>query len=118
MDARKTGALIRAAACAGAVMAGGSDILISTIDRYATELGLAFQIVDDILDVESTPEAIGKTPGKDAVAGKPSYPALFGLDASRRLAQECAGRARDILASSNISGRLPEIADWVIGRGN
>jgi geranylgeranyl diphosphate synthase type II len=118
MDARKTGALIRAAACAGAVMAGGSDAAVEIIDRFATELGLAFQIVDDILDVESTPETIGKTPGKDAGAGKPTYPALFGLDTSRRLARECVERARNLLAAAGIGGRLPEIADWVVGRVN
>jgi geranylgeranyl diphosphate synthase type II len=118
MDDRKTGALIRAAACAGAVMAGGTEPVVAAIDAYATELGLAFQIVDDILDVESTPETIGKTPGKDAHAGKPSYPALFGLETSRQLARQCVERAQGVLASSGVGGYLPEIAEWVVGRGN
>src|SRR5919107_1507902 len=63
------------------------------IERFASELGLAFQIVDDILDVEGASDALGKTAGKDAAAGKPTYPALFGLEASRRMAADCVARA-------------------------
>ena len=94
MHARKTGALITAAAVSGAIMAGASDVLVGTIRRYAVELGLAFQIVDDLLDVEGEAAALGKTAGKDAAAGKPTYPALFGLDESRRMAESCASKAR------------------------
>ena len=94
MHARKTGALIRASAVSGAIMAGAADDLVAAIDRYAAEIGLAFQIVDDILDVEGDPASLGKTAGKDAAGAKPTYPALFGLERSRDLAAEClAARA-------------------------
>ena len=116
MHERKTGALIRAAAVAGAIMGGSSDAAADAVDRYATHLGLAFQIVDDILDVEGAPEDIGKTAGKDAAAGKPTYPALFGLDESRRLAARSAADAKAALAAAGIGGRLREIADWVLRR--
>src|SRR5262249_17506951 len=83
MHARKTGAIIRAAAVSGAIMAGASDSVIASVDRFATEMGLAFQIVDDILDVEGSADALGKTAGKDAAGAKPTYPSLFGLERSR-----------------------------------
>ena len=98
MHARKTGALIRAAAAAGAVMAGAGDAQLTVIERFASELGLAFQIVDDILDVEGASQELGKTAGKDAAAGKPTYPALYGLETSRRMAAECIERALTALA--------------------
>jgi geranylgeranyl diphosphate synthase type II len=117
LHARKTGALIRAAAAAGAIMAGGSEPVIAAIDEYAAELGLAFQIVDDILDVEGDAAALGKTAGKDAAAGKPTYPALVGLDASRRLAHEAIERAEAALGRAGVPPeRLLGIARWVIGR--
>ncbi len=93
MHARKTGALIRAAAVAGAVMAGASRDTEAAVAAFATDLGLAFQIVDDVLDVEGTAADLGKTAGKDAASGKPTYPALFGLDRSKQLAREAVDRA-------------------------
>jgi geranylgeranyl pyrophosphate synthase len=117
MHARKTGALIRASAVSGAIMAGATDDLVTAVDRYATEVGLAFQIVDDILDVEGDPTALGKTTGKDAAGAKPTYPALFGLDRSRRLADECLQRAHASLADARLTeGWLGAIADWVVTR--
>jgi geranylgeranyl pyrophosphate synthase len=77
MHARKTGALIRASVAAGAVMGGATDQLFAALDQYGTEIGLAFQIVDDILDEEGSAESLGKTAGKDRAAGKPTYPAFF-----------------------------------------
>jgi geranylgeranyl diphosphate synthase, type II len=119
MHARKTGALIRASATSGAVMAGASDAQVAAIDRYATEIGLAFQIVDDILDVEGTADTLGKTAGKDAAGEKPSYPALFGVDRSRALAVECLARAHQALADGGLTdGQLGSMADWVAGRKN
>jgi geranylgeranyl diphosphate synthase type II len=117
MHARKTGALIRAAAVAGAIMAGAEPPRVEAVDRYAAWLGLAFQIVDDVLDVEGEGQDLGKTAGKDAVAGKPTYPALFGLDASKRMAQEAADAAVAALAGSQMDrSRLAEIAQWVVSR--
>ena len=118
MHARKTGALIRASALAGAIMAGGGASDLEAIGRYASELGLAFQIVDDILDVEGASADLGKTAGKDAAAGKPTYPALYGLTESRRLADACVERALEALASASLRGQLPAIARWVVERSH
>jgi geranylgeranyl diphosphate synthase type II len=119
MHARKTGALIRAAAVAGAIMGGGGDADIRAVDEYGRHLGLAFQIVDDILDVEGDAKDLGKTIGKDAKAGKPTYPSTYGLDASRRLAAERHDAAIAALQSAGLQGsRLADIADWVIKRTN
>ena len=119
MHARKTGALIRAAAVAGAIMGGGSDDEIRAVGEYGRHLGLAFQIVDDILDVEGDAKDLGKTAGKDAKAGKPTYPSTYGLDASRRLAAE---RHDDAIAGLRSAGlhasRLADIAAWVVKRTN
>ena len=119
MHAKKTGALIRASAVSGAVMGGGSDRAVAAIDECAANLGLAFQIVDDILDVEGASSDLGKTAGKDAASGKPTYPALFGLDASRRMARECIDRAEHTLKAAGIGDeRLLEIGRWIVQRSN
>ena len=119
MHVRKTGALIRAAATVGAVMAGGDEDSIRAVEEYGRHMGLAFQTVDDILDVEGEAKDLGKTAGKDAKAGKPTYPSLYGLDASRRLASECYDSALSALASAGLRhGRLADIASWVIRRNN
>lgn len=117
MHARKTGALIRAAAVSGAVMAGGDDQTIEAVDRYAADLGLAFQIIDDILDVEGESRELGKTAGKDAADAKPTYPSLYGLDRSRTLAAESIARARRALDDARLGGGwLSAIAEWVLNR--
>jgi geranylgeranyl pyrophosphate synthase len=116
MHRRKTGALIRAAVTLGGVMTGASEAALRALDVYAAELGLAFQIVDDILDVEGSAAALGKTAGKDAAAGKPTFPALYGLDTSRQLAAACVARAKAALADASLEGRLGEIADWSLAR--
>ncbi len=124
MHARKTGALIRASAAAGGVMAGAGDAHLAALEGFASELGLAFQIVDDILDVEGASHDLGKTTGKDAAAGKPTYPALFGLETSRTMAADCVERALAALAEPAaaglppLAGHLPAIAHWVTGRTN
>src|SRR4051812_22115852 len=82
---RKTGALIAAAARAGARIAGANDSEAEAVTRYALDLGLLFQITDDLLDVTASAEDLGKTPGKDARSRKATYPALYGLDAARAL---------------------------------
>jgi geranylgeranyl diphosphate synthase type II len=119
MHARKTGALIRASAVSGAIMGGGTAAQIDAIDRAAGEFGLAFQIVDDILDVEGVAATLGKTAGKDAAAGKPTYPALYGLETSRRMAAECLGRAEAALRHAGIEDeRLLAIGKWIVQRSN
>ncbi|MBM43189.1 MAG: hypothetical protein CL483_14860 [Acidobacteria bacterium] len=117
IHARKTGALIRAAAVSGAILGGADTPATHAVDTYAAQLGLAFQIVDDILDVEGDAANLSKTAGKDAAAGKPTYPALYGLDRSRTLASEAVEAARAALATAGLGGkRLDAIAAWVVGR--
>jgi geranylgeranyl pyrophosphate synthase len=100
----------------GAIMAGASEHIVTAIDAYAADVGLAFQIVDDILDVEGDPAALGKSAGKDAAASKPTYPALFGLDRSRQLAADCLERAHASLGHARVGGQLGAIAEWVVTR--
>jgi geranylgeranyl diphosphate synthase type II len=116
MHARKTGALLRASGVAGAIMAGASSDAIEAVGVYGTHIGLAFQIVDDILDVEGASVVLGKTAGKDAAAGKPTYPAMFGIEESRRLADASVEQAIAALATARLDGQLPAIAQWVVAR--
>ena len=81
---QKTGALIRAAARSGAIIAGASERELEAISEFAISLGLLFQITDDLLDVTSTAEDLGKTPGKDARSRKATYPALYGVEVTRK----------------------------------
>ncbi len=119
MHAKKPGALIRAAAAAGATLGGGTTEQIQALDRAAAEYGLAFQIVDDILDVQGEPADLGKTPGKDAAAGKPTYPALYGLARSRAMADDCLARAESILRAAGVAdSRLLGIGKWMVERSN
>jgi geranylgeranyl diphosphate synthase type II len=83
---RKTGALIAASARSGAIIAGVNELELAAVARYSIALGLLFQITDDLLDVTATAEDLGKTPGKDARSHKATYPALYGLDATRERA--------------------------------
>ncbi|HJU41823.1 MAG TPA: farnesyl diphosphate synthase [Vicinamibacterales bacterium] len=117
MHARKTGALIRASVAAGAIMGGADDRVLSALDTYATEIGLAFQIVDDILDEEGSAGSLGKTAGKDKAAGKPTYPAFFGLERSRELAAACHANANRALELAGLlDSRLSGISTWIVQR--
>ena len=117
MHARKTGALIRAAATSGAIMAGATPAQVNAIDAFAGEIGLAFQIVDDILDVQGSSVDLGKTAGKDRATGKVTYPAMHGLDRSREMAADSIARAEHALVSAGLpSGHLMNIARWVVER--
>lgn len=90
---RKTGALIAAAAASGAAIAGASQEEIAKLQAFGASIGLAFQIVDDVLDVEGTPEVLGKHPGKDRRSDKYTFVSAYGVDASRRMAEEYTDRA-------------------------
>jgi geranylgeranyl diphosphate synthase type II len=117
MHERKTGALIRVSVAAGAIMGGATDAVFASLDQYGAEIGLAFQIVDDILDEEGSSADLGKTAGKDRAAGKPTYPAFFGIDRSREMAAECRARARQALERAGLlDSRLADIAGWIIDR--
>jgi geranylgeranyl pyrophosphate synthase len=104
---------------AGAIMGGGTEPHLNAIETAATELGLAFQIIDDVLDVEGASADLGKTAGKDAAAGKPTYPALYGVARSRQMAAEGLERARVALATADLAdSRLLQIGRWIVERGN
>ena len=119
MHGKKTGALLRASGRAGAVMGGGSPIQIAAIDDASGEFGLAFQIVDDILDVEGVSADLGKTAGKDAAAGKPTYPSMYGVEMSRRMASECLARAESRLTAAGVADpRLLGIGRWIVERSS
>jgi farnesyl diphosphate synthase len=98
MHACKTGALIRASVRLGALAAGAGQAALDMLDRYAAAVGLAFQVRDDILDVEGESAVIGKTAGKDAAADKPTFPSLLGLDASRTRLAQLVDEARAAIA--------------------
>lgn len=97
MDSLKTGALMRAACEIGAVLAGADDEKRTALVRYAEAIGQAFQIVDDILDVTSDEQTLGKPIGSDAAQQKSTYVSLLGLDRARSAAQECTAAAVDAL---------------------
>lgn len=108
MHAYKTGALIRASVRLGALAAGCDDpAKLDALDRYAHAVGLAFQVRDDILDVEGDAAVIGKTAGKDAAADKPTFPSIIGMDASRAHLAELIDTALAALAP------LGEAGDWL-----
>jgi geranylgeranyl diphosphate synthase type II len=119
MHSKKTGALIRASAVAGAIMGGAAEAIVERVDAAAADFGLAFQIVDDILDVEGHSAQLGKTAGKDAAAGKPTYPGLYGLDVARTMAADCLQRAHRALDAAGLAGsRLMDIGRWIVTRSN
>jgi farnesyl diphosphate synthase len=99
LHALKTGALLRAAVRMGAIAAGADAGSRSTLDRFANALGLAFQVRDDLLDVEGESATLGKTAGKDAARDKPTFPALIGVEASRARLDALAFDMRDALGS-------------------
>ena len=120
MHALKTGALIHAAvrlgaACGRTLDQAGDEAL----DRYAAAVGLGFQIVDDVLDVEGTAHSLGKTAGKDAMQGKATYVSLLGLDAAKKRVAELRDEAHTaLLAFGAGARRLNELADWIALRKN
>lgn len=110
MQAGKTGALLKAACVSGALLAGGESRICSAFEVYGAQLGLAFQIADDILNETGDSALLGKPVGSDAAHGKSTYPALVGLEESRRLAQKatCAAQAA-------LGGFEGEMADFLRG---
>jgi geranylgeranyl diphosphate synthase type II len=113
----KTGALLRASLRMGALYSGASEAGYSALSCYGEHVGLAFQIVDDILDVEESSEALGKTAGKDAQQHKITFPAVYGLEVSRRMAAEECERAHRVLEPfGDRAARLHELADLIVHR--
>ena len=118
MHIHKTGALIRAATVMGARC--GSDLNaaeLERLERYAKTVGLAFQVVDDVLDCDASTATLGKTAGKDAAQAKPTYVSILGLADARALAEELRQQAHSALASFGAgAGRLRELADFIVLR--
>lgn len=120
MHRMKTGALIRAAVRLGAsARAKPSPQLAAALDAYAAAAGLAFQVVDDVLDVEGSAASLGKTAGKDAAQGKPTFVSVLGLDAAKRRAASLRSEAHAALAPCGVRARrLLELADWIVDRSH
>ncbi len=113
----KTGALLEACVTGGAILAGASESDLQRLSQYAQHIGLAFQIVDDILDITATQEELGKTAGKDLEAQKVTYPSLWGLDASRAKARELVDAAISQLAPyGREAAALAGIAERIVTR--
>ncbi len=113
----KTGALIVAAARCGAIIGRASDDELAAVSRYASHLGLLFQITDDFLDVTATAEDLGKTPGKDAQSNKATYPALYGMAKTRAAAVQAHRDARAALDQiDRPTDVLRRIADYILNR--
>ena len=113
----KTGALLRASVRMGAIYAGASAAELAALSEYGEHVGLAFQIVDDVLDVEGSSEALGKTAGKDQAQQKITFPAVYGLERSRRMAEEERLAAHAALALfGDRAERLRQIADFIVKR--
>ena len=113
----KTGALLRASVRMGAIYAGADAAQLEALTRFGEHIGLAFQIVDDILDVEQSSEALGKTAGKDAAQQKITFPAVYGIDRSREMAeQERLAAHRALQPFDERALRLRELADLVVRR--
>ncbi|CAG2151167.1 Farnesyl diphosphate synthase [Cupriavidus campinensis] len=119
MHRMKTGALLRASVRMGALCGNIDPAGLAALDRYAAAVGLAFQVVDDILDVTADTATLGKTAGKDAANDKPTYVSLMGLDAARELAAQLRTDAHEALAGFGTrAGRLAELADLIVLRSN
>lgn len=102
----KTGALFKLSIRAGAILGNADEKTIQALTMFAEKLGLAFQIMDDILDVTSTLEELGKTPGKDALEEKATYVSLYGLDEAKNQVASLCGSACDILKENNIESNI------------
>jgi geranylgeranyl diphosphate synthase type II len=115
----KTAALLEASVISGAILAGAPECDVQRLSRYAKNIGLAFQIVDDILDITATQEELGKTAGKDLQAKKATFPSIWGLEESRRQAQLLIGNAKAELAEFGEQAKpLMAIADFITSRSH
>lgn len=117
MHSLKTGALIRASLALGGIAAGASDEQLAALDDYGTHIGLAFQVVDDILDVEGDTQTLGKTQGKDGAANKPTYVKLMGLEGAKAETQRLLQAALNALNGFEESAdHLRDLARYIVER--
>ncbi|MEM6522086.1 MAG: geranylgeranyl diphosphate synthase CrtE [Cyanobacteria bacterium P01_D01_bin.71] len=114
----KTGTLLRVAVTSGAVLAGANATQVETLGQYADCIGLAFQIIDDILDITATSEELGKSAGKDLAAQKATYPSIWGLEESQRQAQTLVETAKTSILDSFGAAAQPlvALADFIVDR--
>jgi geranylgeranyl diphosphate synthase type II len=113
---RKTGALIAASLRLGALASGAPEAVLRALGEYGDRVGLAFQVVDDLLDEEGLRQDLGKTPGKDRLRGKMTYPAAVGMEASRARAAALAAEARRAVRGLPGDALLAELSDLVVNR--
>lgn len=117
IHAHKTGKLIRASVRVGALLSGASLTQFEQLTGYAEDIGLAFQIADDVLNVTGTREELGKDANTDAERGKQTYPSFYGLEGAKKLAQECADRAIGCLSSfDDKADPLRGLAQYIVSR--
>jgi geranylgeranyl pyrophosphate synthase len=116
---RKTGALIAAACVIGGLAAGAPQGVCEALRAYGSDVGLAFQVYDDVLDATATSDQLGKTAGKDAAVAKSTFVTLLGVGAARAEAERLAARAVDRLRQAGLaSPTLTDLADYVVTRLN
>jgi geranylgeranyl diphosphate synthase, type II len=117
LHSKKTGALFVASVCGGARLGGASESQLEALRAYARALGLAFQVIDDLLDVEESAEQIGKRTHKDEARGKATYPSLLGIEQSRKFARDLAQRAHGALADFDYRAEpLRRLASYTVER--
>ena len=113
----KTAALIRASVVSGALCGGAAEADVARLRRFGENIGWAFQVVDDVLDVEGSSAALGKTAGKDQAQKKATYPAFYGLEKSHQIARELATRAiGELQPYGERAARLREVAEFLVLR--
>ena len=111
--------LIRAAVRMGAIAGGADDRQLDDMTGYAEDIGLAFQIADDVLNVTGTREELGKNPNTDAERGKKTYPTFYGVEGAKQLADECVARAiARLMAFGPSADPLREVARYITARKN
>ena len=119
IHSHKTGQLIRAAVRIGGIIGGASSVQLQSLTGYAEDIGLAFQIADDVLNMVGTREELGKDAGTDEKRGKKTYPSFFGIDGARKLGEECIERAINRLESfDSQADPLRHIATYIMSRRN
>ena len=115
----KTGALIYVSARAGAIIAGASETELAAVSDYASNLGLLFQITDDLLDITQTSDVLGKTTGKDLSAAKATYPGFYGVDGARELAEkvhlDTVGALKNLDRDTSL---LRKLSEFILKRNN
>ena len=115
----KTAALLQVAVAAGALLGGASEEEVEACEKFATNIGLAFQVADDILDVTASSEELGKTAGKDEATDKTTYPKLLGLEESKAYARSLIDEAKECLKPfGDRAAPLLAIADYIVDRKN